>query len=41
MESADLLYHLLVLFVNVGLEIEEVLGELEKRAQRKVKKNDQ
>jgi phosphoribosyl-ATP pyrophosphohydrolase/phosphoribosyl-AMP cyclohydrolase len=41
MESADLLYHLLVLFVNEGLEIEEVLGELEKRAQRKVKKNDQ
>ena len=41
MESADLLYHLLVLFVNEGLEIEEVLGELEKRAQRNVKKNDQ
>ena len=41
MESADLLYHLLVLFVNEGLEIEEVLGELEKRAQRNVKKHDQ
>lgn len=41
MESADLLYHLLVLFVNEGLEIEEVLGELEKRAKRNVKKNDQ
>jgi phosphoribosyl-ATP pyrophosphohydrolase/phosphoribosyl-AMP cyclohydrolase len=37
MESADLLYHLLVLLVNEGLEIDDVLGELEKRAQRKVK----
>ncbi len=32
LESADLLYHLLVLFVNEGLEIEEVFKELEKRA---------
>jgi phosphoribosyl-AMP cyclohydrolase / phosphoribosyl-ATP pyrophosphohydrolase len=35
MESADLLYHLLVLFVNEGLEVENVLGELDKRAQKK------
>ena len=35
MESADLLYHLLVLFVNEGLEIEDVWTELERRAQRK------
>ena len=34
-ESADLLYHLLVLFVNEGLEVEDVLAELEKRAQKK------
>ena len=32
MESADLLYHLLVLFVNEGLELSDVLNELEKRA---------
>ena len=32
LESADLLYHLLVLFVNEGLEIQEVLNELDKRA---------
>jgi phosphoribosyl-AMP cyclohydrolase / phosphoribosyl-ATP pyrophosphohydrolase len=31
-ESADLLYHLLVLFVNEGLEVEELLAELERRA---------
>lgn len=35
MESADLLYHLLVLFVSEGLEVEEVLSELEKRALKK------
>ena len=35
LESADLLYHLLVLFVNEGLEVEDVWLELEKRAQRK------
>jgi phosphoribosyl-AMP cyclohydrolase / phosphoribosyl-ATP pyrophosphohydrolase len=35
LESADLLYHLLVLFVNQGLEVENVLAELEKRAQKK------
>ena len=35
MESADLLYHLLVLLVNEGLEIEEILKELEKRAQKR------
>jgi phosphoribosyl-ATP pyrophosphohydrolase/phosphoribosyl-AMP cyclohydrolase len=35
LESADLLYHLLVLFVNEGLEVENVLAELEKRAQKK------
>src|SRR5262245_8688383 len=35
MESADLLYHLLVLFVNEELELENVLEELEKRAQKK------
>ncbi|MCI0423792.1 MAG: bifunctional phosphoribosyl-AMP cyclohydrolase/phosphoribosyl-ATP diphosphatase HisIE [Acidobacteria bacterium] len=35
LESADLLYHLLVLFVNEGLEIEDVLLELEKRALKK------
>jgi phosphoribosyl-ATP pyrophosphohydrolase/phosphoribosyl-AMP cyclohydrolase len=32
LESADLLYHLLVLLVNEGLEMQEVLNELEKRA---------
>ena len=37
LESADLLYHLLVLFVNEGLEVESVLAELEKRAQKKKK----
>ena len=35
LESADLLYHLLVLFVNEGLEVENVLAELEKRALKK------
>jgi phosphoribosyl-ATP pyrophosphohydrolase/phosphoribosyl-AMP cyclohydrolase len=35
LESADLLYHLLVLFVNEGVELDEVLSELEKRLQRK------
>jgi len=35
LESADLLYHLLVLFVNEGLELKNVLAELEKRAQKK------
>jgi len=34
LESADLLYHLLVLFVNEDLEVQEVLEELDKRAQR-------
>lgn len=34
-ESADLLYHLLVLFVNEGLDVEEVWTELERRGQRK------
>jgi phosphoribosyl-ATP pyrophosphohydrolase/phosphoribosyl-AMP cyclohydrolase len=35
LESADLLYHLLVLFVNEGLEVREVLDELDKRARKK------
>lgn len=35
LESADLLYHLLVLFVNEGLEVENVLAELERRALKK------
>jgi phosphoribosyl-ATP pyrophosphohydrolase/phosphoribosyl-AMP cyclohydrolase len=35
LESADLLYHLLVLFVSEGLELRDVLAELEKRAQKK------
>ncbi len=35
LESADLLYHLLVLFVHEGLEVEAVLSELQKRALRK------
>jgi phosphoribosyl-ATP pyrophosphohydrolase/phosphoribosyl-AMP cyclohydrolase len=35
LESADLLYHLLVLFVHEGLELEDVLAELDKRAQKK------
>ncbi len=35
MESADLLYHLIVLLVNEGLELDDVLSELEKRAQKK------
>jgi phosphoribosyl-ATP pyrophosphohydrolase/phosphoribosyl-AMP cyclohydrolase len=35
LETADLLYHLLVLFVNEGLEVENVLAELERRAQKK------
>src|SRR5262245_56870733 len=34
LESADLLYHLLVLFVNEGLEVREVLDELDKRARK-------
>jgi len=36
MESADLLYHLLVLFVNEGLELDDVLIELERRATKPV-----
>ena len=36
MESADLLYHLLVLFVNEGLELDDVLIELERRATKAV-----
>jgi phosphoribosyl-AMP cyclohydrolase / phosphoribosyl-ATP pyrophosphohydrolase len=40
LEAADLLYHLLVLFVNEGLELEEVLAELEKRAQKKPPGNE-
>jgi phosphoribosyl-AMP cyclohydrolase / phosphoribosyl-ATP pyrophosphohydrolase len=35
LESADLLYHLLVLFVNQGLDVETVLAELDKRAQKR------
>ena len=35
LESADLLYHLLVLFVNEGLEVEDIWAELERRAQQK------
>jgi phosphoribosyl-AMP cyclohydrolase / phosphoribosyl-ATP pyrophosphohydrolase len=35
LESADLLYHLLVLFVNQGLDVEAVLAELDKRAQKR------
>ena len=35
LESADLLYHLLVLLVNQGVPIEEVLAELERRAGKK------
>ena len=38
-ESADLLYHLLVLFINEGLEVEEVLAELEKRSHKAGKAN--
>jgi phosphoribosyl-ATP pyrophosphohydrolase/phosphoribosyl-AMP cyclohydrolase len=38
-ESADLLYHLLVLFINEGLEVEEVLAELEKRSHKVGKAN--
>lgn len=38
MESADLLYHLLVLLVNQGVSIEEVLAELERRAGKKREK---
>jgi phosphoribosyl-ATP pyrophosphohydrolase/phosphoribosyl-AMP cyclohydrolase len=34
LESADLLYHLLVLFVNEALEVQEILNELERRAQK-------
>jgi phosphoribosyl-AMP cyclohydrolase / phosphoribosyl-ATP pyrophosphohydrolase len=34
LESADLLYHLLVLFVNEGLQVREVLEELDKRARK-------
>jgi phosphoribosyl-AMP cyclohydrolase / phosphoribosyl-ATP pyrophosphohydrolase len=34
LESADLLYHLLVLFVNEGLQVREVLEELDKRAKK-------
>jgi phosphoribosyl-ATP pyrophosphohydrolase/phosphoribosyl-AMP cyclohydrolase len=34
-ESADLLYHLLVLFVNEGLDMQEVLDELDKRSRKK------
>ena len=34
LESADLLYHLLVLFVNEGLETQEILNELDKRARK-------
>jgi phosphoribosyl-ATP pyrophosphohydrolase/phosphoribosyl-AMP cyclohydrolase len=36
MESADLLYHLLVLFVNEGLELDDILNELERRAAKAV-----
>ena len=39
-ESADLLYHLLVLFINEGLEVEAVLAELEKRSHRARKPNN-
>ena len=39
-ESADLLYHLLVLFINEGLEVDEVLAELEKRAHKHTLKSD-
>ncbi|MFN8007078.1 MAG: bifunctional phosphoribosyl-AMP cyclohydrolase/phosphoribosyl-ATP diphosphatase HisIE [Terriglobia bacterium] len=34
-ESADLLYHLLVLFVNEGLDVNDVWTELEKRSQKR------
>jgi phosphoribosyl-ATP pyrophosphohydrolase/phosphoribosyl-AMP cyclohydrolase len=34
LESADLLYHLLVLFVNEGLQVREVLEELDGRAKK-------
>lgn len=40
MESADLLYHLLVLFVNEGLELEDVLNELERRAAKRLTRED-
>jgi phosphoribosyl-ATP pyrophosphohydrolase/phosphoribosyl-AMP cyclohydrolase len=33
-ESTDLLYHLLVLLVNEGVEMDEVLAELDRRAQK-------
>ena len=35
-ESADLLYHLLVLFVNEGLELDDILNELGRRATKAV-----
>ena len=38
MESADLLYHLLVLFVSEGLEIQDVLRELESRSNKQKSK---
>ena len=34
MESCDLIYHLLVLFVEKGVEIADVLAELEKRSNK-------
>ncbi len=40
LESADLLYHLLVLFTSEGLELEEVLAELEKRARKNIPEGD-
>ena len=34
-ESADLFYHLLVLLINEGVEIGEVIAELDRRAKKR------
>lgn len=34
LEISDLLYHLMVLMVNQGIPLEDVLAELEKRSQK-------
>ena len=39
-ESADLIYHLLVLFVSEGLELDDVLSELERRATKAVTRGE-
>ncbi|MEW5974471.1 MAG: bifunctional phosphoribosyl-AMP cyclohydrolase/phosphoribosyl-ATP diphosphatase HisIE [Acidobacteriota bacterium] len=40
LESSDLIYHLLVLLVNEGLELDEVIAELDRRAQRPTAASD-